>query len=477
MDEDIAPPAKRHEDDRSASPKDRPEVDDEATQDTVEGDETAAQIPATPAQRAKERQERFKELQARQAHSRKQNRKETQLESQRQSVDPTVLNKLNRKHADASQKLLKADAAAEGEDFERKRAWDWTIEESEQWDKRMAKKEKHREDVAFQDFRQNARKVYKRQVKAMGEPDLEAYEQEKAQAVQRAVDDGSLELVEGENGELVAIDRDGRFYINNSSANFANSRPSKDKIDRLIGDLKKAEEARLKKRRDKGREPGEGDVTYINDNNKQFNQKLARFYNKVGSPVSLRSSWDYADNTVSVHHGHPRFLRTRHGDMRNVSLSYYYSARGTRLLLLRLEHTLPPGSVCKSLDLIDLYYPMHGMVIQCFNDSLTHNVSFERLCASGPHQWCQPSTCQRVCHCAHGCNTGKPHGNRPTRIVQHTRPYKNTPHLRKLGRDRALCLSLRGNVTLGQHRCAGRSTDVHKVPHACLARILRQSYR
>lgn len=231
--------------------------------------------------RANERQQRFKALQDRQEHSRKQNRKETQLESQRHSIDPTMLNKLNRKHAIASQKLLKADAAADGEDFERKRAWDWTVEESEQWDKRMAKKEKHREDVAFQDFRQNARKVYKRQIKAMGEPDLEAYEQDKAQAVQRAVDDGSLELIEGENGELVAVDRDGGFYTNNSGANFTGNRPSKEKIDRLINDLKKAEEARLKKRRDKGQEAEEGDVTYINDNNKQFNQKLARFYNKV----------------------------------------------------------------------------------------------------------------------------------------------------------------------------------------------------
>lgn len=196
-----------------------------------------------------------------------------------------MLNKLNRKHATASHKLMKADAAAEGEDFERKRAWDWTVDESEQWDKRKAKKEKHREDVAFQDFRQNARKVYKRQVKAMGEPDLEAYEQGKARAVERAVDEGSLELIEGENGELVAVDKDGRYYANGNGIDFSSNRPSKDKIDRLIADLKRAEEARLKKRRDKGQEAEEGDVTYINDNNKQFNQKLARFYNKYTTDI------------------------------------------------------------------------------------------------------------------------------------------------------------------------------------------------
>jgi pre-mRNA-splicing factor SYF2 len=55
-------------------------------------------------------------------------------------------------------------------------------------------------------------------------------------------------------------------------------------VDRLVKDLQQAEEARLKKQRDRNRQNGEdGDVTYINDKNKQFNQKLSRFYNKVSS--------------------------------------------------------------------------------------------------------------------------------------------------------------------------------------------------
>ena len=53
----------------------------------------------------------------------------------------------------------------------------------------------------------------------------------------------------------------------------------------MVKDLQKAEEVRLKKRRERGRDGDEGDVTYINDKNKQFNQKLARFYNKVCAVV------------------------------------------------------------------------------------------------------------------------------------------------------------------------------------------------
>ena len=206
--------------------------------------------------------------------------KEAAAESHRLALDPTMLSSLSRKQAFAAHNLLKADTAAAGEDFERKRAWDWTIDESEQWDKRMNKKEKHREDVAFQDYRQDSRKVYKRQLKEI-KPDLERYEREKMKAVQRAAASGRLEIVETDDGELVAVDKEGSFYSTAESTEFVQSRPDREAVDRLVTDLKKAEETRLKKRRDRGREGEDGDVTYINDKNKQFNQKLARFYNKV----------------------------------------------------------------------------------------------------------------------------------------------------------------------------------------------------
>jgi pre-mRNA-splicing factor SYF2 len=176
--------------------------------------------------------------------------------------------------------LLKADTIAAGEDFERKRAWDWTVEESEKWDKRMEKKERHREDVAFQDYRQDARKVYKRQLREL-KPDMERYEKEKMAAVQRAAVSGGLEVVETDDGELVAVDKDGRFYSTADSTDFVENKPDRAAVDRLVSDLRKAEEVRLKKRRERGRGDDDGDVTYINEKNKLMNQRLDRFYNKV----------------------------------------------------------------------------------------------------------------------------------------------------------------------------------------------------
>ena len=212
----------------------------------------------------RERTERFKALQARAKKSADRNLKEAAAESQRLATDPNLLASLSRKQAIASHKLLKADAAADGEDFERKRAWDWTIEESEKWDKRMEKKERHREDVAFQDYRQDARKIYKRQLRDM-KPDTEAYEHEKAEIVRKAAISGGLEIVETEDGELAAVDKNGTFYTTADSTEFAANKPDRTAVDRLVKDLQKAEDVRLRKRKARGKGDEEGDVTYIND--------------------------------------------------------------------------------------------------------------------------------------------------------------------------------------------------------------------
>ncbi|KAL2858029.1 SYF2 splicing factor domain protein [Aspergillus pseudoustus] len=234
--------------------------------------------------RARQRQERFKALQARAKSATERNLKETAAETQRLATDPALLSSLNRKHAFASHNLLKADTEAAGEDFERKRAWDWTVDESEKWDRRMEKKQRHRDDVAFQDYTQDARKVYKRQMREI-QPDLEGYEKEKMAAIEKAAANGDLEIVETNDGEMIAVDKNGTFYSTADTVGFAESKPDRAAVDKLVADLRKAEEVRLKKRRDRRGGDDDGDVTYINEKNKQFNQKLARFYNKYTTEI------------------------------------------------------------------------------------------------------------------------------------------------------------------------------------------------
>ncbi|KAI9640504.1 Pre-mRNA-splicing factor SYF2 [Ciborinia camelliae] len=257
----------------------------EPTPTTTSSSSSSSSTTSDALAKAKERQERFKALQARAKSSAQKNLKEATLESQRLATDPNLLVSLNRKSAIASHNLMKADAEAAGEDFERKRAWDWTIEESERWDKRLKKKEAHRDDQAFQDYRQDSRKVYKRQIRDL-KPDMEFYEKEKMAAVERAAASGGLEIVETDDGELVAVDKDGTFYSTADSTGFVEHKPEKAAVDRLVKDLQQAEEARLKKQKARNAANGEdGDVTYINDKNKQFNQKLSRFYNKYTAEV------------------------------------------------------------------------------------------------------------------------------------------------------------------------------------------------
>jgi pre-mRNA-splicing factor SYF2 len=124
--------------------------------------------------------------------------------------------------------------------------------------------------------------VYKRQIRDL-KPDMGQYEKEKMAAVERAAASGGLEIVETDDGELVAVDKDGTFYSTADSTGFVENKPDKAAVDRLVADLQAAEDNRLKKRRERLGRSEDGDVTYINDKNKQFNEKLNRFYNKVNT--------------------------------------------------------------------------------------------------------------------------------------------------------------------------------------------------
>lgn len=292
--------AEANADDQQVAAEEEAQVEEQAEQSTTATaaaeEEEKVTAPAeedkttTSAPVADDRAARFAALRARNAAGRKSNLQDTKKEAQRASVDPSQLTSINRKKDIASHKLLKAEIEESGGDFERQRAWDWTVEESEKWDERMAEKQRARDANAFADYNKEAGKVYDRQLGQMAKQGmderLEAYEKDKRDAINRAVTSGGLELVETANGELIAVDKDGSFYSTADSTTFTENKPSKAAIDRLVGDIKKAEEVRLKKRRERGRADEDGgDVTYINEKNKQFNMKLARFYNKYTADI------------------------------------------------------------------------------------------------------------------------------------------------------------------------------------------------
>jgi pre-mRNA-splicing factor SYF2 len=266
-----------------------------ATSQSVSQEEnTTPEPPATASPPPTDRVARFAALKSRATASARSNLAEAKAEASRSSIDPNLIASLSRKSAVASHNLLKADTEASSGSgaFERKRAWDYTVEESEKWDERVERKRAAREKNVFQDYGAEAGKIYERQVRELekaegkdGGKNREEYERQKAELVEQAARSGGLEIVETEKGELVAVDRDGTFYATLDNTGFMDSKPKRENVDRLVKDLEQAEEVRLKKRRERGRGDEEGDVTYINDKNKQFNLRLARAYDKYTKDV------------------------------------------------------------------------------------------------------------------------------------------------------------------------------------------------
>jgi pre-mRNA-splicing factor SYF2 len=274
--------------------------------------EPKADLPAaatTPNDTAQaDRAARFAALKNRATQSQRSNLEAAKTEAQRSALDPSVLNNLNRKAQIAQHNLLKADTEEDSGTgaFERKRAWDYTIEESEKWDARMEAKRNRRDNNAFGDWSKEAGKVYERQVRDMekiaagkdgasgaggrqGGKLREEYEDGKRNQIEAAASNGDLEIVELSTGELVAIDTAGRFYTHSSSSDnsFTQSVPRKENIDRLVQDLQKADEQRMAKRKKRLGEQADGkeDVTFINEKNKQFNLKLGRFYDRYTTEI------------------------------------------------------------------------------------------------------------------------------------------------------------------------------------------------
>ncbi|KAK9451675.1 SYF2 splicing factor-domain-containing protein [Limtongia smithiae] len=222
------------------------------------------------------RRERFKKLKMRLNQSTAQNKQELFADFRRQKVDPVAQARMERRKADAELELAKIEAREDGEDFERKRAWDWTIEESEKWDERVASKKKAKETALFADYAQAAERTYERELREF-KPDMEAYLNQKTSAVAK-----SGQLIEGTDGSVVGIDSSKRFYADANSLNFADSKPPKDAVDRLVNSVKKAEEQRVRKKKT----PKEDDdILAINDKNKKFNAKLSRYYDKYTKEI------------------------------------------------------------------------------------------------------------------------------------------------------------------------------------------------
>ncbi|EIN14570.1 mRNA splicing factor SYF2, partial [Punctularia strigosozonata HHB-11173 SS5] len=162
----------------------------------------------------------------------------------------------------------KADAEDRGEDIERIKNWEYTIEENDAWEKKQARKAR-RADFEFHDHADSARRRYKKDLDLI-KPDLAAYNRQKEIALGLAP--GTLSLY-----------RDANTLI------YADNKPSEEAIDRVVSKLNKDIDKRNKFSRKRANEE-EGDITYINERNRVFNKKIARYYDKY--TAEIRASFE-----------------------------------------------------------------------------------------------------------------------------------------------------------------------------------------
>ena len=158
--------------------------------------------------------------------------------------------RLERKRKQAEAMGEKLDALETGEDLERKRNWEYSLEDNERWTKKQDRKER-RADHGFKDFDESARRKYKRDIDTF-KPDLEAYRKQREAALEYGLavegstsslaiegpsGSGSREVVQGSSTGGQMIPGGEMLYRDASSFVYADHKPSDDAIDRVVGQI------------------------------------------------------------------------------------------------------------------------------------------------------------------------------------------------------------------------------------------------
>ncbi|KDQ56658.1 hypothetical protein JAAARDRAFT_131924 [Jaapia argillacea MUCL 33604] len=264
----------------------------------VEGDENGKEGGKPTLE---ERRLKLEQLRTKMRSSAVANRQALIEESQKQKLGVREAARLDRQRKLAETLRLKADAEERGEDVERQKNWEYTIEENDEWEKKKARKAR-RADFQFHDDAHAARRKYKKDLDFL-KPDLATYNKQKEMALGLAP--GTLtasgssssstevslthscdQLVPTSHQQQLAAEN---LYRDANSMLYADNTPSEEAIDRVVSKLNQDIDKKRKFSRKRANED-EGDITYINERNRVFNKKIARFYDKY--TAEIRASFE-----------------------------------------------------------------------------------------------------------------------------------------------------------------------------------------
>ncbi|KAI9511367.1 SYF2-domain-containing protein [Russula earlei] len=286
-----------------------PEEDEEVSEDDSVGIQEQNQDGDRNGNNGKamtmeERKAKMQQLRAKMRSSALANRASVIEESAKSKSAARDLVRLEKQRRLAETLRLRADAEERGEDVERQKNWEWTIEENEEWEKKLARKAR-RADFEFHDDAHAARRKYKKDVDKF-KPDLETYNRQKEAAMGLAPgtlsqsgtsafsltsfdptqESSSSQMVPTAHQQQVAAES---LYRDANSLLYADNKPSDEAIDRVIGKINQDLDKRRKFSRKRANEDS-GDITYINEKNRIFNKKIARYFDKY--TAEIRASFE-----------------------------------------------------------------------------------------------------------------------------------------------------------------------------------------
>ncbi|GFZ42408.1 hypothetical protein JCM24511_00123 [Saitozyma sp. JCM 24511] len=225
-----------------------------------------------------ERMAKLKDLRVRMSQSTAANRKDLVADHQKSKVTAKELQRLEKQRKLAQTLRLKAEAEDSGEDLERRKAWEWSIEQNERWEAKM-EDQRVRSDSRFHNAEDEAFKKYNRDIRNT-KADLVAYERQKEAALGLApgtlVPAGATSASLATSSRSKGLTASEDLYRGAHTLAYGDSKPSEEAVDRVIGKINKD----MGKGKRKKNDDEDAEVNYINDRNKKFNQKAARFYDK-----------------------------------------------------------------------------------------------------------------------------------------------------------------------------------------------------
>lgn len=203
------------------------------------------------------RKEKMRELRKKMADSTKANRKAVATETNQHKHSNRIKTATARKLERAERLLDERDALERGEDFQRSKSWQYTIEENDRWEEKMQEKEA-KKDQGYLDAQSASERTYNRLI---GQIKPEKNRSTHSANTHQSSSDPTVSSTQ------------------NRGLQYGSHKPDDSALDRVAAHLNAEADVRSKRSRQRAEDPDAG-VDYINNKNKHYNKKIKRFFDQ-----------------------------------------------------------------------------------------------------------------------------------------------------------------------------------------------------